>query len=426
MTGRALPPRRVTARVRITLVCCALVATSTVVILIVVWMLMRFVPTYAITSSPLMDGGAPDGTSFSAPVSSARATAPPEPGTDGGVVIGAVIRSESDVLTTLLRTSAAAVLPVTALGALVSWIVAGRLLRPVHSLTLAARRAADGALDHRIRLTGPKDEFGQLADTFNEMLDRLQVSFEAHRRFAANASHELRTPLATTKAVLDSALRHPDRVDTTNALRRLRVTNDEAHEIVRALLDLAEVTGGDLHHGTVSLSSIVEHAVDGVRADAEGAGVTVRTAITPAVVSGDRALLARLVANLVQNAVRHNVPGGRIDIVVEPSPPLLRVGNSGDHSADDVVDQLVEPLYRARGRVRHDGRPRGHGLGLTLAMSVAAAHGADIELEPSTDGGLETTVTFPDDVTEASGGTDPENDDGALTRVAPSGRTTST
>lgn len=387
MTVRA---RRLTARARITLVCTALIVTVTIVILVAVWLFMRFVPTYAITSRAMTGNDADMPTSCSTPLEPAAA---PSAAIRRGST-GVVIRSESDVLSTLSITSAGLVVPVIALGALTSWIVAGRLLRPVHELTRAARRAADGSLDHRIRSCGPQDEFGQLADTFDEMLDRLQASFDAHRRFAANASHELRTPLATTKAVLDSALRHPDRVDPRDALRRLRETNDDAREIVQALLELTEASGGHLKRTPVSLTDVVEQATLMVEHEARHESIAVDSTLSEVVVEGDRALLERLVVNLLQNAIRHNVPGGRMAVRLESCPTVLQVENSGDHSADDVLALIAEPLYRARGRIRDDDRRRGHGLGLALVASIATAHDADLRIMPSQDGGLVVRVRF--------------------------------
>jgi two-component system, OmpR family, sensor histidine kinase VanS len=395
--------RRLTARTRLTVICSALIAASTSILLAVVWLVMRYLPTYAIGSTLPAGRAAERG----APEAPAPTSFPvePVPNASGSVGLRSVtgdtvlITSASDVLNTLLLSSGLVIVPIVAIGALASWIVAGRLLRPVHDLTAAARRAADGSLEHRLALTGPRDEFREMADTFDEMLGRLERSFGVHQRFAANASHELRTPLATSKALLDVAARRPDRVELAQLLPRLQQTNAECIRIVTSLLDLTEAARDDLDREPVRLDDLATRILAGHASEIDASGLRLSSSLAEVTVSANEPLLERAVTNLLLNALRHNVEGGWVSVETRVSEGLriLSVENSGDGSADDVVPLLAEPMFRARGRVfdaGRTGRQRGHGLGLTLVANIAAAHGADLDLQPNVAGGLCVTLAF--------------------------------
>jgi len=270
------------------------------------------------------------------------------------------------------------------------WLLAGRMLRPLVPIDRAVRAAAAGSLSHRIDLPGSDDELRRLADGFDEMLERLEASFEEQRRFTANASHELRTPLAVTKAMLEVARSDPDAIDAA-ALARLDETNERSIAIIEALLALARIDRGTLARQAVDLEQVVAAAVEDVPGRIE---LTCRTA--PAVVLGDPVLLHQLAGNLVRNAVVHNrADGGFVDVVLEAtvSGARLTVENSGPEIPADVVDTLTEPFVRLASRTGDAGR--GSGLGLAIVTSICRAHEAELALRARAGGGLVVVVDVP-------------------------------
>jgi two-component system sensor histidine kinase VanS len=397
--------RRITARTRLTLVFTGLLVACGLVMLALLFGVMKYIPTYAFTSSSA--GG--DVTVSSAPIdgspapltdSSPAADAPSTNAHATPVQAGSIIvRSEDDVLRTLLSSSAVVLLFAIAIGSFASWVLAGRLLKPVHEITLAAKRASEGSLDHRIGLAGPRDEFTELSDTFDTMLDRLERSFGAHERFAANAAHELRTPLTTTKTLLHLAKDRPDTVDVHRLVTSLSDTNERSIGTVEALLNLAETS----HHGialeSVDLSAVVEQAARALTEEAAAADVTLTVESEPGLlVNGDDVLLERLVTNLVQNAIRHNRRPGTAQVAlvqdVESATVVLSVTNTGVLISDASAMRLTEPFYRVAGRIASTG-PRGHGLGLALTANIARAHDAELLVTPNEPGGLTVMVRFP-------------------------------
>lgn len=268
------------------------------------------------------------------------------------------------------------------------WVLAGRMLRPLVPIDAAVRRAADGSLAHRIVLPGPDDELRRLADGFDEMLARLEAAFEEQRRFTANASHELRTPLAVTKAVLEVARTDPAGANR-ETLERLHVTNERAIATLEALLQLARIDRGTLTSSPCDLGELVDDAVREVPAS-----IQVSWGPTSAVVSGDPVLLGRLVANLVGNAVVHNVADGghvRIGLAQTPGHVRLEVENSGPMVPAAVVGTLTEPFVRLGSRMHASGS----GLGLAIVASICDVHGANLFLRPRAHGGLVVTVDLP-------------------------------
>jgi signal transduction histidine kinase len=309
-----------------------------------------------------------------------------------GLVTGANSQREA-TLGHLLWYSLGTLLVVTLLAALAGWIVAGRVLRPVHRITEAARNASEENLATRLALTGPRDELRELADTFDDMLDRLEAAFVAQRRFIANAGHELRTPLTVMRTAIDVVLAKPDPTSTEliGMGHDVRSAVYHAQALIDALLTLARTDRGRFDDEAVDLATVTEDAID---ASAPGAGAArLHTALAPALTSGDPVLLERLAANLIDNAVRYNVPDG--DVWVSTSAAgaqvALTVENTGPPVAADAVGTLFEPFRRLHERTGDDG----FGLGLAIVNSIATAHGGRATAGSRPGGGLTVTVTMP-------------------------------
>ena len=280
---------------------------------------------------------------------------------------------------------------VIALAAILGWIFSGRALRPVHRITAAARAASEHNLSARVAPTGPRDELRELAETFDEMLGRLQAAFEGQQRFIANASHELRTPLAVMRATVDVVLGNPD--STPGDLRAMaadiRAAVDHAEHLIGALLILARNERGLTVHEEVDLATVAEDVLD-----TAGLGDRrVHATLEPAVISGDPVLAERLIANLVDNAVRYNTAAGDIWISTRTTAgsSQLTVANTGPVISPADADRIFQPFQRLSDRTSHDG----FGLGLAIVASIAAIHGGTATARPRDDGGLSVTVTIP-------------------------------
>ena len=269
------------------------------------------------------------------------------------------------------------------------WLMAGRVLRPVHEITATARRVADRSLHERIDLQGPQDELKELADTFDAMLARLDSAFAGQRRFVADASHELRTPLAVNRTLLEVALADPDGSEDLRRLATNLLTTTERNELlIEGLLLLAQ-SGNELtDRRPVDLAEITEHVLAVVEHEAATAGVTPRPALDPMPASGDPILLERVVLNLVQNGIRHNEPGGWVSVTTGADG--LIVGNTGPVVPGYEVDSLFEPFRRLP--VQRAGEQRGIGLGLSIVRSIVIAHCGSVTITPRSDGGLVVTV----------------------------------
>jgi signal transduction histidine kinase len=290
--------------------------------------------------------------------------------------------------------------------AALGWVVAGRLLRPLRTMTAAARRISHDSLHERLAVSGPDDELKDLGDTIDDLLGRLEGAFAAQRRFVANASHELRTPLTTMRASLDVAVAKPGLVpaQTIALAGRLRRELDQVDELLEGLLALARAQHGALPgRATLSLDGLVSAAL-AERAGAIGAmGLTVDHAGGDGVqVDGSSVLLRRMVDNVVDNAVRHNEPGGWIRVVTLVDGPmtLLVVENGGAVLVQDQVDQLAQP-FRRLGADRI-GSERGAGLGLSIVAAIAEAHGGGLDLQARPGGGLRVGIVLPPAAAPAS------------------------
>jgi signal transduction histidine kinase len=302
-------------------------------------------------------------------------------------------------LSHLLRYSLITLAVVIALAAILGWIAAGRALRPVHRITAAARAASEHNLSARVALRGPRDELRELAETFDEMLGRLQAAFDAQRQFIANASHELRTPLAVMRTTVDVALGNPDGTsgDVRGMAADIRAAVDHAEHLIGALLILARNERGLSAHEEVDLATVAEDVLD----TADPGDRRVHAALEPAVISGDPVLAERLIANLVDNATRYNVAYGDIWISTRSAAGSseLTVANTGPVISSVDADRIFQPFQRLNDRISHDGS----GLGLTIVASIAAIHGGTATARPRNDGGLSVTVTIPSADTQARG-----------------------
>jgi two-component system sensor histidine kinase VanS len=280
-------------------------------------------------------------------------------------------------------------------GLLGGWILAGSMLAPLTRITNATRLAANGSLSHRIQLEGRKDEFRELADTFDTMLARLEAHVAEQQRFAANASHELRTPLAITQTLLDVARNDPRR-DTSELVDRLHFVNTRAIDLTEALLLLSRADQRSFAREHVDLSLVAEEATETLLPLAEKRGLTIETSgdITPTI--GSHALLLQMTTNLVHNAIVHNLTEqGTVWVTtsVRPKTVVLTVENTGRKLSPQLVSTIVEPFQRGAGRIR-DGHA-GVGLGLPIVKSITHAHDGTLTLTPRPDGGLCVTVQLP-------------------------------
>ena len=263
---------------------------------------------------------------------------------------------------------------------------------PIREITDTVRRFGPTSLGLRLRAEGPRDETRQLSDSIDAMLDRLAEGYDAQRRFASTASHELRTPLATQRALIEVSLQSaltPDQLDLLS--RQLNATNERNERLIDGLLTLAETDRGLVTNTTLRLDQVVAETIESLRATAKEREVAVTSDLEPVTVAGERPLLERLASNLVFNAIRHNHPGGTVNVTVTRAG-CLAVTNTGPLVAPEQVAGLFEPFRRGSGeRLDHGG---GVGLGLTIARSIVAAHGAEIRATANPTGGLRVETRF--------------------------------
>ncbi|WP_055045875.1 sensor histidine kinase [Devosia sp. A16] len=322
---------------------------------------------------------------------------------EAGRISVLVRQARLNTLDTMLMVSLALVGFLTVLAGLIGWLVAGQALRPLRDITATARRVADRSLHERIALDGPKDEIRDLADTLDQMLERLDRSFDSQRRFVANASHELRTPLTITRTLIEVALLEAGADDKLRQLGTTLLAVNQRHEkLTDGLLTLASSEQrGDFH--PVGLSDIAGHLVTELRPIADKAGVRLETALQPGMVEGDAFLIERLIQNLLENAIQYNLGENgwvRVSTAVSGKAVELTVENTGPVVPGYEVPGLFEPFRRLASteRLAGTGRApitRGAGLGLSIVRSVAQTHGGAAEATPREDGGLVVQVRFP-------------------------------
>ncbi|TMR07292.1 HAMP domain-containing histidine kinase [Actinomadura soli] len=312
---------------------------------------------------------------------------------DWPVSAGERMELQQDLANTQRIIILAAMALIVVLSFVVCWWLTGRLLRPLHHVTATARRLSLSTLHERIGLTGPRDELRDLADTFDAMLDRLENAMSSQRRFVANASHELRTPLAVQRTAVEIGLADPTPAKVARIRTELLRTTDRSERLIEGLLTLAKGEQEIDTKAPVDLAAVTEQVAGEHLRLAETHGVTVTTTTTrPVTVAGDEVLITRLVANLVQNAIRHNHPGGRVLVELDPGTGLL-VSNTGPQVPPDQVDGLFEPFRRLhRDRT---GSADGAGLGLSIVAAIARAHGGTVRAEANPDGGLSIVLALP-------------------------------
>jgi signal transduction histidine kinase len=299
---------------------------------------------------------------------------------------------------------ALAIMAVVAVAA--GYLLAGRILRPLHHITVTAQGISAGNLHERLAMVGPRDEMKNLGDTFDELLARLEASFESQRHFVANASHELRSPLTRLRLVAEVAA--TDSQATVESLRhateRVIVAAERQEQLLDALLVLAQSQSGLNHGERLDLSEICNDVLLRPDLDIDTLALHVKTAIRTAPLEGDPSLIERLVTNLIENAIGHNMPAGLVDIATDmiEGKAVLTVTNTGPVIPQDEFDRLFRPFQRLDpNRIHHKG---GHGLGLSIVQAIATAHSATITTQPQPEGGLSVRVIFPPPTRHAPGG----------------------
>jgi two-component system sensor histidine kinase VanS len=310
-----------------------------------------------------------------------------------GVVF--MVRSHADLLRYFAPIAAVVMAFLLVFGLLGGWILAGRMLAPLDRITDATRLAATGSLSHRIELEGRKDEFRELADSFDAMLVRLEAHVAEQQRFAANASHELRTPLAITQTLLDVAGKDQNG-GNGELIDRLHAVNTRAIDLTEALLVLSRADQRSFTRDPVDLSLLAEEATETLLSFAEQRGLTIEASGDMAPTAGSPALLLQMATNLVHNAIVHNLPEqGTVWVTTSAHPKtvVLTVENTGEKLTPQRVATLVEPFQRGTRRIRTDDA--GVGLGLAIVKSITQAHDGTLTLTPRAAGGLCVTVQLP-------------------------------
>ncbi|MBC2902229.1 ATP-binding protein [Streptomyces cupreus] len=415
MSGPRLLPRRTTLRARLTLTYGGLFLVGGIVLLGVTYALLgqqlggagtkvvsRTSPTGQPTSSP---SGVPREETRTV-VGGGPGLSTPPPGADLDKWMEEQRDHWRDEATTSLLTQGGIALGVAGCAAAaLGWVLAGRVLAPLHRVTDTARRiagapAADRGLHERIALRGPDDEVKDLADTFDTMVERLDRSFDGQRRFVANASHELRTPLTLGRALVEVAMhRATASADVRQLGEHLLEINARHERLISGLLLLARSEHEIAERLPVDLADVVAHVVDQGAAEAEGAGIVVHDESAEAPTLGDALLLERLVHNLVENGVRHNTGEGGWVRVVSRARDMdrveLEVGNTGPPVPPYEVPLLFEPFRRLGADRVVTGK--GAGLGLSIVRAIAHAHHGEVSAVPRDGGGLTVTVTLPRD-----------------------------
>ncbi len=370
--GVAARPGTASVRLRLTVLYAGLFLLSGLALLAITYLLVRAASTTTAVHATMTAGG-------------------PRP-------VGPVEQHSLDLHRQLVA-SIIALGAMTIISAALGWLVAGRVLAPIRTMTLAARRISEDNLAERLDVRGPDDELKLLGDTIDQLIARLQAAFESQRRFVANAAHELKTPLATMRASLDVAAAKPEPVPPhiTALEQRLRDELARLEALLEGLLALARAEHGQLSdQSTVSLGEIATAAV---RSNADAIDdrrlEVVEDESADVLVIGSRALLERMVQNVIDNAIVHNMTGGRLQIrtAIEDHLAKLIVENSGPALSEDDLSQLTQP-FRRSGADR-TATANGSGLGLSIVSSIVQAHGGELALTACEQGGLRLQIQLP-------------------------------
>jgi signal transduction histidine kinase len=296
-----------------------------------------------------------------------------------------------------VKTALVAVAIMAVFSLALGWLIAGRFVRPLRSIITTARDISASNLHQRLGLRGRGDEFTELGETLDDLFTRLEASFDSQRHFIANASHELRTPLSAGRALLQVAIADPEpTVETLRATcEELVELGDRQESLIAALLTLANSQRGLGPTESVDLAEITQKAILDRQHEAGRHGISLSAALGPAPATADPSLAESLIGNLIDNAIRHNLPGGQVEIstALTTAGAAITVGNTGTLIPPDAVEYLFQP-FRQLGtqRIRHNG---GHGLGLAIIRAIADAHGAALTASPRPHGGLDMEVIFP-------------------------------
>ncbi|HEV8248646.1 MAG TPA: ATP-binding protein [Gaiellaceae bacterium] len=386
-----VPPR--TIRLRLTAVYGGLFLIGGAALLVITYFLVR----RQYTNELFLSSGKAAvlsvvGDAGSAPVQAQKLTtiAP----TPGEIVAAASAQSDA-ALRQLLISSGIALAIMAVLSIWLGWLMAGRALRPLRTITSAAREISASNLHRRLALDGPDDELKRLGDTFDALLERLQRAFDAQRRFVANASHELRTPLTLERALVEVALADPNATVETlrQTCEQVLAAGEQQERLIEALLTLSRSQRGLDRREAVNLAAIARAKLALIEPD----GFAVEATLDPARTSGDPRLVERLVANLIDNAVQHNSAGGWIDVATDTDDghAVLVVTNSGPVVPAEQLERLFQPFQRLDEERTTDADGVRLGLGLSIVQAIAEAHGADLVANARPEGGLQIEVRFP-------------------------------
>jgi signal transduction histidine kinase len=390
-----------TIRLRLTLVYGGLFLCSAAALLVVTYVLVhhQYTGSFFISSghqavvtfqgSREVIGKSQRGTEFAVPIGP-NALAP-----NAKIALAAAQGQSDAALHQLFVDSAIALAIMAVLSLWLGWVIAGRALRPLRTITNAAREISASNLHRRLALEGPDDELKQLGTTFDGLLARLEASFDAQRQFVANASHELRTPLTLERTLLELALSDPDAsIDSyRHTCEQLLAVGEQQERLIEALLTLSRSQRGLASHQPVDLAAIAATAATAADHD----GLIFEANLRPAQTTGDPRLVERLVANLISNAIRHNTAGGRVELRTESRDgrAFLAVANTGPTIPAGELERIFQPFQRLDSARTAEANGLGLGLGLSIVKAIADAHNATITTRGKSGGGLHIEVDFP-------------------------------
>jgi signal transduction histidine kinase len=387
-----LPPR--TVRLRLTALYGALFAASGAVLLAITYLLVRSTGYLVL----FRDGtpGRPEVSSAGGNLGTGDQIPQPLRGLAQQLRDQAARQHAADLQQLLVQSGIALAIMVVISVAL-GWLVAGRALRPLRTITATTREISARNLHQRLAVAGPRDELKDLADTVDGLLGRLETAFNAQKRFVANAAHELRTPLTLERALLEETLTDPDATLTSSrsTLERLLAISQQQGRLLEALLTLASSERGLDRREPLDLSVLTGQVLRTWRPEIDRLDLQIETRLAPAPTAGDPALVERLVANLLDNAVRYNLIGGRVEVATATNAEraFLSVANTGPVIPPAQADRLLEPFHRLGDRTAHDDGH--HGIGLSIVRAIAAAHDATLTVSARPEGGLAVAVSFP-------------------------------